>query len=127
MEVIPAELHNFIAANIETVDQLRILLLLRNSPERTWNAMSITTVLQVQLEAAETGLEQLHQRGLLALADQDRRRYCYQPVDVERDTLTRAVAELDRTRPVTLINLIATRPSEALQAGANTRKEPYSP
>lgn len=127
MEDILPELLDFIAANVATVDQLRILLLLQQNPERTWNAMSITAVLQVQQEAARACLDRLHRSGLLALADQAGSRYAYQPQHSKLDQLARAVAELDRTRPVTLIKLISLPPSDGKPADANALKTRCAP
>jgi hypothetical protein len=121
MEQISAELQAFIFANFETIDQLRILLLLQNNPERSWNAMSITAILRIQQEAAQDCLDRLHRRGLLVLEDLASRRYAYRPDRVELDRMARAVAELDRTRPVTLIKLIYARPDDARQAGGGTQ------
>jgi hypothetical protein len=86
MEHIPEPLKVFIVACFETVDELRILLLLQAS------------------------LRRLCQQGVVATLDGDDSQYEYQPSSTELEQVLRAVAELDRTRPVTLIRLIYTHP-----------------
>jgi DNA-binding IclR family transcriptional regulator len=106
MEPISDELTRFISASFETVDQLRIFLLLQAHPERAWALTAICARLQLRLEEAERNLQKLRQRGLVAFSSSPDHQYCYQPANVELARQARAVAELDRTRPVTLIRLL---------------------
>jgi hypothetical protein len=106
MEPITDELLHFIRATFETLDHLRILLLLQASPERAWHAAAISSYLHVQLDIVQKSLDMLSQKGCITLSDESGLRYRYQPASLEIASQVRAVAELDRTRPVTLIKLI---------------------
>jgi hypothetical protein len=106
MEPIADELKQFIYASFETLDQLRILLLLQANPDRDWRPAAISASLHVQADVAQQSLDRLRQKGFLDLPTGSERQYRYQPASVELAQQVSAVAELDRTRPVTLIRLI---------------------
>jgi hypothetical protein len=113
MEPISEALKQFIFTYIETVDQLRILLLLHAGPTRAWSSMSVATRLYLQLDVAQKGLDMLRQKGLLAVSDTSEGQYRYQPISADLAQMVRKVVELDRTRPVTLIRLIYSRLKDA--------------
>jgi hypothetical protein len=106
IEPIADELVHFIRATFETVDQLRILLLLQASPERVWYPAVISSYLHTQPDVVESSLDILCRKGCVAHPDDSGPRYRYQPANAKMAQLLNAVAELDRTRPVTLIRLI---------------------
>ncbi|GAB4193453.1 MAG: hypothetical protein OHK0022_08350 [Roseiflexaceae bacterium] len=122
MEAIPEELKQFVFASFETIDQLRVLLLLHASPERDWLPLAVSTRLYLQPEVARTCLDALRQRGFLQAEGTTDPRYRYQPANAQLATLVDAVVELDRTRPVTLINLVYARPKGPLQSFADAFK-----
>jgi hypothetical protein len=107
---IPDELKLFIFTCFETVVQLRILLLLQASPERAWSATSVSATLSLRTDVARSDLNVLRQQGLLTVSDNANDQYRYQPASADLAQMVRAVVELDRTRPVTLIKLIYSRP-----------------
>jgi hypothetical protein len=119
MEPIPDTLKQFIFASFETIDQLRMLLLLQTNPERVWSAMAICSRLYLQPDVVDKGLLMLRQKGFLTTPDNVVDWYRYQPASAELEQLVRAVVELDRTRPVTLIKLIYARPKDAAQRSAD--------
>jgi len=122
MEQISEVLKAFIFASFESVDQLRIVLLFQTNPQSAWDAASVRSMLHLQPDVAQNSLEALRHKGFLALRDGAARQYCYQPANAELDQMVHAVAELDRTRPVTLIRLIYSRPKEMTQnAGDSSR------
>jgi hypothetical protein len=106
MELISDELKQFINTSFETVDHLRILLLLQASPERAWSLMAVSSNRHLRPEVAQKALDILWQKGFIAVDDSAERRYRYRPVSVELARLLNAVVDLDRTRPVTLIKLV---------------------
>jgi hypothetical protein len=110
MEEIPDLIKAFILANFETVDQLRILLFLRANPERVWNALSVSFRLELQPDLVRNSLQILRHKGFLQPFDTGSHHYHYKPANAELEQMVRMVAELDRTRPVTLIRLIYSRP-----------------
>jgi hypothetical protein len=106
IEPITDEIVQFIRATFETVDQLRILLLLQASPERVWYPAVISSYLHTQPDVVESCLDILCRKGCIARPDDSEPRYRYQPASAEIAQQISAVVEFDRTRPVTLIRLI---------------------
>lgn len=121
MDDIPAELTRFINTSIDSVDQLRILLLLYRSPDKEWDALSVAPTLYLKPDTAAAALAQLEVRGLLAVSASGRL-YHYQPKTPELAALVAQVAQLDQERPVTLINLVYARPKDSLQAFSDAFK-----
>jgi hypothetical protein len=122
MEPVPDALKQLIFASFETIDQLRILLLLQANPERVWSAMAISASLYVHPDVVGHSLTMLRQKGFVITPDNVADQYCYQPANAEIEQLVRAVVELDRTRPVTLIRLIYARPKGTPQRAADASK-----
>ncbi|HEU4328511.1 MAG TPA: hypothetical protein VFS21_35565 [Roseiflexaceae bacterium] len=122
MEVIPDELKQFIFASFETIDQLRVLLLLHSGPERDWLPLAVSTRLYLRPTMARHCLDALAQRGFLQAEGAPDPRYRYRPARAELAALVDAVVDLDRTRPVTLINLVHARPKDPPQSFADTAK-----
>jgi hypothetical protein len=110
MEEIPDLIKAFIRASFETVDQLRVLLLLQANPGRGWNAISVSSLLHIQPDLVRNCLQILHHKCFLRPCDTGSHQYNFQPANAEMEQMVRMVAELDRTRPVTLIRLIYSEP-----------------
>jgi hypothetical protein len=120
MSNIPDDVKFFIRANIESVDQLRILLFLRNQPEQEWNMLNVSAKLYLRPEVATAELAKLEARGLLT-STQEPKRYSYNPRSPELEDMVNKVAQLDQERPVTLIKLIYSL-SKDVQAFADAFK-----
>ena len=105
MSNIPDDVRFFIRANIESVDQLRILLFLRNHPEQEWNVLNVSAKLYLRPELATAELAKLEARGLLSSSEEPKR-YSYNPRSPELEEMVKKLAQLDQERPVTLIKLI---------------------
>jgi hypothetical protein len=102
----PEDLKQFIKANVETVNHLRILLLLREASQRQWGVDDVRRRFHLTAKEAGGYLGSLAERGLLALSGQPNGAYRYAPSTVEQGVLVDRLAQLDRERPVTLIKLI---------------------
>ena len=101
----------FVYANIPSVDHFRVLLLLHDDPERSWQAFEVVGRLRLPPPVAQTALADLHERGLLRQESSDDC-YRYAPCTEELSTMVHKLAALDRERPVTLIRMIYSRPTE---------------
>ncbi len=55
----------FIHDNINSVEQLEVLLLLAADPQREWTATRVSQELRIQPESAANRLADLHSRGIL--------------------------------------------------------------
>ncbi|HEX3890692.1 MAG TPA: hypothetical protein VHX90_07565 [Verrucomicrobiae bacterium] len=113
-------LEEFIRTQIESVDDLRALLMFHASPQVEWDTMVTAVKLYIQPDAAAAVLARLAAKGFL-VASGGPNHYRFQPQSQELSQLVRELAELDRQRPVTLINMIYAR-REDLQAFADAFK-----
>jgi len=105
------EARAFVYANIPSVDHFRVLLLLHDDPERSWQAFEVVGRLRLPPPVAEAALAFLHGRRLLR---QDHADLCYRyaPHTPELSEMIHKLADLDRERPVSLIRMIYSRPTE---------------
>jgi hypothetical protein len=108
---VPAEVKRFIAAEIESVGQLEVLLLLRGAADKSWTAQEVARALVMQQPSAAGWLEQIAGRGLLAAADG---RYRYAPPSADIEETVDRLAESYAKYRVAVIGLIFSRPSEGV-------------
>jgi hypothetical protein len=120
LDNIQNEIRSFIKANIESVDQLRILLFLRNSPEQEWNVLGVSVKLYLRPEVATAELAKLEARGFL-ISRGEPKYYRYKPQSPYLEDMVKELARLDREHPVTLIKLIYSM-SKDIQAFADAFK-----
>ena len=109
---VPKEVEHFIAAEIESVEQLEVLLLLRGAADKRWTAPEVARALVSQPDSAATWLETLTSSGLLQHA-QEGYRYAPPSSDVERTV--DALAESFAKYRVAVIGLIFSKPSERVR------------
>ncbi|MHB0957625.1 MAG: hypothetical protein ACYC6N_25635 [Pirellulaceae bacterium] len=114
----------FIHAYIETVDQLRAVLLLASDRQVEWSETDVGAKLYLLPASARAVLDRLVAKGL-CVGQGEPRRYRYQPQSPEMAQFVQEVVELDRERPVTLLKIVYARPKD-IQAFADAfrlRKE----
>lgn len=107
---LPEPVARFLAAHIDSLDKLEILLLLFRSPARTWSAGEVTSELRLSDAATELRLEALRKASLIARDDGPPPRYCFQPGDGAVEVAIRATAEAYRERRLTVTSFIFSRP-----------------
>jgi predicted transcriptional regulator len=106
----------FVVRYINSVDQLEMLLLLRENDAKSWTAEEIARALFTQAETVQQRLAQLAGQGLLT---EKERTYRYSPRTTD---LERAVSELAREYPryrVSIINLIFSKPIDRIRTFAD--------
>ncbi|HVM48169.1 MAG TPA: hypothetical protein VMU04_09080 [Candidatus Acidoferrum sp.] len=113
-------LNQFILAHLGTVDHLRVLLHLMGTPRTEWDVLDVAAKLYLPPPSATAVLAELEAGGLAVVSGQPPR-YRYQPRTPEMAGLVDKLAEMDRTQPVTLINMIYARPKD-IQAFADAFK-----
>jgi hypothetical protein len=121
----PEDVQRFILENINSVEQLEVLLLLRNNPDKDWTAEAVGHALYTSEAAAVMRLTDLVARGFFSLAETETL-YRYSPKPAERGRLVDAVAEAYKERRVAVITLIYSKPNDQVQAFADAfrlRKE----
>lgn len=122
-----SDVKQFIDQNIESLAQLEALLLLREDPQRTWDAAEIAKVLYIPPELAETLLADCNRRGFAKAMPSTPGRYSYGPTDAALDDLIGRVAISYQDRRVAIISLIYSKPLNKVQTFADAfrlRKEP---
>ena len=104
----------FISQYINSVEQLETLLLMRASPDRTWDAEAINQELRTSLASAAERLRELEQRRLIAADSSSPLRYRYEPSDTRTRDVIDLVADAYRERRVTVITFIFSKPQDAI-------------
>jgi hypothetical protein len=111
---LPEDVHLFLHQNIDSVEQLEVLLLLWRTPERGWTSEEVATAVYSHPSSVVRRLSMLLGQGLL----REREAGCYQygPRTPQlHDTVTR-LDHCYRERRVAVITLIASKPIENVRA-----------
>lgn len=116
---LPDEVRRLIAENIDSVEQLEILLLLLQHPDRSWNAETVARELRISPMSAGERLEDLTHDGLVARADGNEAGYRYGPESPALDEAVRGLAAAYPVRRVTVINLIFSKPVDKIRTFAD--------
>lgn len=112
---------SFIKAHIDSVEQLEVLLLMRNDPAKAWSAQDVSRQLRSSAASASHRLEKLCALRLIIKVDQSDS-YRYEPSSPElRDKVT-ALSEAYLVRRVTVIDLIFSNPVEKIKTLADAFK-----
>jgi hypothetical protein len=118
VDPIPEEVKRFVEENIDSVDQLEILRILGESPEKEWNAADLAR--EVQTQAIASHLAVLHGRRLIATWTRGAEPFCrYGPGTPELENMMSRLLQVYRERPVTMINLVYARAKEVLRSFAD--------
>lgn len=108
---IPSEVRRFIAAHLESVSALEVLLLLHREPDRRWTVGEVAAALVTKPQAAEGFLRHLSDHGLVSENDGLFRYAPHRAVG--------ALAAAYAARRHTVIALIFDRPDPAASALAD--------
>ena len=119
---IPESVARFIAVHVRSLEQLEILLLLANQPERSWNVDAVYEVIRSSRSSAGERLDELRLQGLLSVSDEKKGLYRYQPQGREIAAAVEALAQLYKERRVKIVELIYSQPSDPLQHFADAFK-----
>jgi DNA-binding IclR family transcriptional regulator len=111
---LPDDVYHFLYRYIESVEQLEVLLLLLQAPDRTWTADDVARALYSHPSSVIRRLSLLMGQGLLR--EQREGSFQYAPRSAElHETVTR-VAEVYQERRVAVTTLIASKPIENIRA-----------
>lgn len=115
MNRIPEQVRQFIEVNIDSVDQLEILRILGEDPEKEWSATALVEAVQSSSQAIGQHLAALQSRGLLVAATRGPVFYCRFGAQTSElnDTMARLL-QVYRERPVTMINLVHAKARRAI-------------
>lgn len=111
---ITADIERFIHDNINSVEQLEILLLLFSPPQKEWSAVEVSQKLYRQPDSVAMRLEDLRDRGILGVRQDAQLLYCYVS-NARQDAIIWGLERAYEVRKDAVIRLIFTRPSDALR------------
>jgi hypothetical protein len=118
----PEDVRQFILAHINSVEQLEVLLLLREHPEQAWEPEGLGKALYTSPAAALMRLTDLQTAGLVARTEAGEQNFRYAPTPPERDALVAGLAQAYKERRVSVISLIYSKPQSQVQAFADAFK-----
>lgn len=121
-EEVPEELRVFIAESIDSVELLQVLFLLFKNPDKRWSVKEITQELRSAESSIETRLACLYSRGVLLEDQNSPGLHGFLPATPALSGKIKALAEEYEVRPYRIIELIYSRPKDALRAFADAFK-----
>lgn len=124
-EAIPPDVKQFLADHIRSVEQLEILLLLRQQPDRTWPIAELAQAMYGPEDSAARQLGRLVASGLVA-RDGEAATFRYAPLSPNLAATIDRLAHTYSERRVAVLTSLAEGPMEnvhAFSAAFRLRKE----
>jgi hypothetical protein len=127
LEPLPDDIRRFLDGNIETIDQLEVLRVLGEKPDREWTITSLAAAVQADPKLVAAHVAALQGRGLLTVVTRDTEsitRYGARTPDLQ--DLVGRLLQFYRERPVTMIKMVYERAKDPLRTFADAfrlRKE----
>ena len=100
---LPAEVVNFLDRFIDSIPELETLLIMSDAPQRHWTRAAVAQRIYVSEDAAQSILEVLLRRRLIAASDAG---YRFAPPDDSQRELVARVATTYRSNLVSVANFI---------------------
>lgn len=117
---LPREVQDLIAEHITSVEQLEILLLLREHAEQEWSASKVSEEIRTSERSAATRLADLRARGFLtSREDAGVTVYRFDPLTVTQRRAVASLSQVYRERRYTVIDLIFSKPIDRLRVYAD--------
>lgn len=116
------EVNNFVIEFFDSVEQLEVLLLLRDHKNKQWSAAAVSNELRSAPESVAKRLNDLYLKKLLSLKPGQENIYCYEPQTERLTSLVDALAEAYRVRRFAIINLIFSKPPDVIRNFAEAFK-----
>jgi hypothetical protein len=121
-DLIPDDVKQFIADNIDSVAELEGLLLLRRNQEIDWSIEDVARGLYTNWQQAEDVLARLYLLGFLARKESSPPTYRYQPDSPELAEMVDRVGEIYSKYLIPVTNLIHSKPETKVQQFADAFK-----
>jgi hypothetical protein len=120
MEPFPEDVVRFLDSYVESIDQLEILRVLGESPDREWSAARLAAELQSPADKLSADVAALAGRGLVSTQTRGQELVCrYSPATRELGEQLRRLLQYYRERPVSMIKLVYARAADPLRAFAD--------
>ena len=113
--VFSEELEKFIAAEISTLEQLEILLLLSGNPHKWWTASGVYDVIKSSVQSVEVRLNEMAERGILRREVDSEVRFQFGPANDDVWRITSELREAYKERSVKVVQAIYSNPPDAVQ------------
>jgi hypothetical protein len=128
---LPRAVHEFLAANVESHEQLEILLLLSKSRELAWEVSAIAKKALLPEDAVVEALRTLAQKRLVSRAHANCAVFHYAPETVALDAIVCQLADSYETCRLDITRVMSAKSIERLQASAaafltSTKKDGFS-
>jgi hypothetical protein len=121
------EVEDFITKYIESLEELEVLLLLSNSPDKSWSPKAVDEEIKSSLTSVEQRLQRLASNGLLNVTNNPELAYQYQPATPATAEAVKAVASAYKERRLKVIEFLFSKPISPLQRFSDAfkiRKDP---
>jgi hypothetical protein len=110
-----SELEKFIAEDIQSLEQVEILLLLSGSPDRWWSGRAVYEVVKSNPGSVDARLEELAERGIVQRQKQVETEYRFSPPDEKIWKVVNELRDAYKERPVKVVQAIYSKPPDAVQ------------
>jgi hypothetical protein len=110
-----ADLDQFIAAEIQSVEQLEILFLLSGNPHKWWTAKAAYDVVKSSLTSVEERLKEMVKHGLLKADAGNETTYQFAPADERIWKIVSELRDAYKERSVKVVQAIYSKPPDAVQ------------
>ena len=111
---ITTDIERFIHDNINSVEQLEVLLLLVSPPQKEWSALEVSQKIYRQPDSVAARLEDLRDRGILSVRQEAQLFYRYVS-SARQDAVIRGLERAYEVRKDAVIRLIFTRLPDTLR------------
>ena len=116
---LPRHVEQFIAEHINSVEQLEVLLLLRETEGQSWTGATVARKLYIDPGSAARRLEDLRGRGLLSRTEAADGEYRFAPERSESRQTVSDLAAAYQERRVTVTQLIFSKPTDHISVFAD--------
>jgi hypothetical protein len=114
-KVFSDELEKFIAAEINSLERLEILLLLSGNPHKWWSAKSVYEVIKSSMQSVQDRLNEMVSRGILRMETDNEVRFQFGPKDEAVWRITTELRDAYKERSVKVVQAIYSKPPDAVQ------------
>ena len=118
-EEIPGDIVAFVVRAITSIEQINILILLRERPDRKWTAATLSAELRSTESAIQRRLDDLYAAGVLQPPAHAHTGIGYSPTAPAVGEMLDRLIELYRNKPTRLIELVYSRPAQGVLAFAD--------
>lgn len=114
-KVFSEELERFIAAEINSLEQLEILLLLSGNPHKWWTATGVYEVIKSSVQSVQDRLNEMTERGIFRKEVENEVRYQFGPTNDSLWKITSELRDAYKERSVKVVQAIYNKPPDAVQ------------